>query len=181
MDCSLPDRVIGRSDSAVKLLILKHPKTYKNRLFGRPVNFERVLYIAFLSVFVLLLGTQAILINPNIRSAVTISDDMKGTPLGAEEFLYSEGTMELKLLDGSSIPELKVLVNGEERACFSENIVTISLIDGDVVEIDGSGVGGPAEVAVSSVSSNMDSSYVGLKLQVEGNIKKVAKVKVSDK
>jgi hypothetical protein len=165
----------------MRVLLFNFRAKPKNKRFRKPPSFERILFMSFLAVFVILLGVQAALLNPAIRSSITLQDGIQGVPLGAEEYLYNEGTMEIQLLNEESRPALKILVNGEERASFDSKSVEISVIDGDVVEVDGSEILDGIEIAVSSVSTNMQSDCIGKKFLIEGNVQKIVKVKITSK
>lgn len=163
----------------MKVILFNYKDRRKTGKFNKSVNFERFLFKSFIAVFVLLLAAQAALLNPAVRSAITIHDGVEGTPLGAEEYLYNEGNMKIELLDGDSNPDLKVLVNGEEKACFEAKSVQLDVIEGDVIEVDGSAVTGSIRVAVSSVSTNMDGEYVGKTFKLNGNVQRIIKVKMN--
>lgn len=144
----------------------------------RPFNIERFLFNAFLAVFVILLGVQAALLNPAIRTAVTVEEGLEGLPLGTEEYLYNQGSMEIRLENAESNPSVKVLVNGEERADFDTYSVILNVIEGDVVEIDASEAAGSVEVTVSALSGNFDQEYLNRTFQVEGKVFKLLKVRM---
>ena len=62
---------------------------------------------------------------------------------------------ELKLDGMAGRPELKVLVNGAEAGNFSNGAVLLELKEGDVVELDASGLLVHTEVQISAVSRNL--------------------------
>jgi hypothetical protein len=126
-----------------------------------------------------LLGVQAALLNPAVRSLITLQESIEGAPLGAEEYLYNSGTIEMELLDEDSIPALKILINGEEKACFDTKNIQLDVIDGDVIEIDGSAVSDNVKIAISSVSTNINKEYVGKIFQIDGNVQNIVKVKIN--
>lgn len=162
----------------MKLLYFKFSDKNKKTRQRRPINLERFLFKAFLAVFVILLGVQAALLNPSIRSAVTVEQGLAGSPLGAEENLYNEGSIEIKLDNMESNSAVRVLVNGEERADFESDSVILNVIEGDVIEIDASDASDSVEVTVSALSSNFDQECLGKNFQVEGKVLKLLKVRV---
>jgi hypothetical protein len=163
----------------MKVLIFNYKDKRRDKKSNRPVNFERFLFKAFLIVFVLLLGVQAALLNPAIKSSITKQESIEGAPLGVEEYLYNFGTIEMELLDEDSIPALKILVNGEEKACFDTKNIRLDVIEGDIIEIDGSAVNDNVKVAISSVSTNINKEYVGKIFQIDGNVQNIVKVKIN--
>ena len=163
----------------MKVILFNYKDKRKDKKYNKPVNFERFLFKSFLVVFVLLLGVQAALLNPDIRSSITMQESIEGQPLGAEEYLYNAGTIEIELLEENSIPALKILVNGEEKACFDVKNVLVDVIEGDVIEIDGSGVSDKVNIAISSVSTNIDKEYIGKTFQINGNVQNIFKVKIN--
>ena len=162
----------------MKVLYFNYKDRNKRTNPRRPLNLERFLFNAFLAVFVILLGVQAALLNPSFRSAVTVEEGLAGSPLGTEEYLYNEGSMEIKLENAESNSVVKVLVNGEERAVFESYSVIIDVIEGDVVEIDASEATGSVEVTISALSGNFDQECLGRSYQAEGKVLKLLKVRM---
>lgn len=162
----------------MKVLYFNHGNRTERTRQHKPFNFEKFLFNGFLAVFVILLGVQAALLNPAFRSAVTVEEGLEGSPLGSEEYLYNEGSIELRLENSESNSDVRVLVNGEERAVFNDYSVIINVIEGDVVEIDASEATSSVEVTVSALSSNFDQECLGRSYQAEGRILKLLKVRM---
>lgn len=55
----------------------------------------------------------------------------------------------------SSLPESKVLINGEEKYSFQENKILVEAQAGDTLEIDSSRYNFPVKYKISSCSSNL--------------------------
>ena len=142
------------------------------------MDLERIIHAAFLVVLLALIMIQAVIFFPSIKSAVIEKDTMIGVPIGKEEFLFKEGSMVLTLLDFENYPSLKVLVNGEEKASFLEKAVNINVLDGDVVELDGSETNANSGITVSSISPNMDKKYLGKTFIVGREVLKIFKVRL---
>ncbi len=151
----------------------------KSNVIRKHRDIERILYASFFVVFLLLIITQAAIFIPSIKSAVIEKDSMMGVPIGKEEYLYKEGKLELTLGSFENYPALKVLVNGEEQASFQGKAVSLTVRDGDVVELDGSGTNANTGVSVSSVSGNMDKKYLGKTFVVGREVLKIFKVRLS--
>lgn len=142
------------------------------------VNIERVLFLSFIAVFVLLIAVQAALLNPSVRTFLTSDSEYEGAPLALEEYLFEEGELGLSLVNAESSPKLKVLVNGDEVANFSIKKIDIKVRNGDVVEIDGSQLKNPAEVEIFSKSDNVITDCLNKKIKVRSNITNLIKVNV---
>jgi hypothetical protein len=162
----------------MKVLYFTYRDRSKKTRQSRPLNLERFFFNAFLAVFVILLGVQAALLNPAFRTAVTVEEGLEGAPLGTEEYLYNEGSMEITLENAESEPNVRVLVNGEERAAFDSYSVIINVIEGDVVEIDASEAAESIRVTISALSENFDRECLGRSYQVEGNVLKLLKIRM---
>lgn len=150
----------------------------KNKKNAARFNIERFLFLAFIVTFIIMLAAQAALTNPSIRTFLTAESEFEGTPLGVEEFLYHEGEIGLELISADKNPNLKILVNGDDIEVFTAKVMIIPVKDGDVVEIDGSGIKGNAEVAVISKSDNVLEECIGKRVKVQSNVKRIAKVQV---
>lgn len=144
----------------------------------RAERFEWFMFKSFLTVFIILIAAQAALINPSVRSSVSDNYYIEGEPLREEVYLFIPGKMELKLSNIDNCPDLKVLVNGEERGSFESNTVLLKLKDGDVVELDASRVLVLAKVQISAVSENI-SGILGKTISVTDGINPVARVKTT--
>lgn len=154
---------------------------YRNKksIYTKKLSFERILHILFFLVFFLLLFTQTAIFIPSLHMAMIGEDSLNGTPIREEEFLYKEGTMELRLIGRKQCPSLKVLVNGDEQAVFLDDTVEIAVTDGDVVELDGSEVYENLAVEVAAVSNNIDMKYLDNRYMLKREILRLFKVRVS--
>ncbi len=142
---------------------------------------ERLLFAAFAAAFAALLIIQSARYIPLMRSEFFTRDIAEGTPMGTEEYLYTEGMLEFRLMEAESCPSLKVLVNGEERGSFTGKTFQADVIDGDVLEIDGTDVPWPVNLSISSMSSSMDAGYLGKTYQVNTNVLKIMKIRIPTK
>jgi hypothetical protein len=110
-----------------------------------------------------------------VNSAVSEKYDIAGEPLGVEAFLFKTCKMELRLTNIENCPDLKVLVNGQERDSFKNRTVLLELKDGDVVELDSSLILAPANVQINAVSRNIG-SLLGNSVMVTDGIVLIAYV-----
>lgn len=162
----------------MKLLVYK-VRTGKNRKRDRRViNLEKLLLISAVAAFSVMIMVQILFLNPSISTFLNSNSKMDGVPLGQEEYLYKQGEIVLQLVGSNKNSDLKVLVNGDEVACFNEKKVNLTVKDGDVVEIDGSMCKNEAEVAVVSKSSNISSDILNKSVKVRSAIVKIAKLSI---
>jgi len=77
-----------------------------------------------------------------------------------EEYLYSEGEISVALCSADVDENLKLLVNGEEVAVFSQNVINLKVKEGDVVSVDGSSTE-EAEVAIVYATDNIKLDNIG--------------------
>lgn len=140
----------------------------------KTVLFDRLLIGFCFAVFFILIAVQAAMIHPGIRS-VFFYEQIEGSPLLSEVFLYVPCKMELSLVNMGQCPDLKVLVNGEEEDFFMEKTVLLDLKDGDVVQLDGCNVPVQAQVQISAVSQNI-TGLLGKSVVVRDGIITVANI-----
>jgi len=162
----------------MKILIFRTRSKGKKEGKGIHISVEKILFLAFIAVFSVMLIVQAAMVRPDVRAFLNIDQGLEGTALGAEEYLYKEGDLGLELLDSEGNPDLRVMVNGDEVAAFTNKNLTLKVKDGDVVEIDGSSVQDGAEVEIASKSDNINSECVGKKVKVQSNVVKLIKIEV---
>ena len=162
----------------MKLLMYKVNTNKKNERAQIKLGMERVLFFAFIVTFTLMIIIQAALMNPSVRTFLSVSNEFEGTPLGVEEYLYDEGELSLELLGDESNSEIKILINGEETADFSDNNIRLTVRDGDVIEIDGSNVNDSVEVMVVSGSNNISAECINTWVKVKSNVRRLVKVKI---
>lgn len=141
---------------------------------------ERILFTAFLGLLTVVIFSQISYFRPNTLSFTAAKDAFVGAPLGAEEYLYVSGTIELRLMNAGSNPDLVVLVNGDKATQFDSRDVKINVSEGDVIELDGSNAN-EAEVAVCAISDKLQNDMIGQIFTVNNNVQKVMGVKAATK
>lgn len=166
----------------MKVVIFKAGKEKKkigDRTAMRFINFgfEKVLFFAFVCIFIAIIFVQATLLSP--MSTFLVKDEgFDGRPLASEEYLYKEGEISIALLESENNEDLKLLVNGDEVAVFSQNLITLSVKDGDVIEVDGSLTDNETEVEIISASENVAGIEVGKKIKVNSTIEEITRVSI---
>lgn len=161
----------------MKLIFCRINNRKKNIKSNRAIYFERVLYMSFIITFAVLIIAQAVLVNDDVRTTLSISNQYEGSPLGIEEFLYEEGNVVLQLVDEESNTNLKILVNGDEIQSFDTKNIEIKVKNGDVIEIDGSETEIECEVEIVSSSDNIILEYESRRIYIKSDVKRIAKVK----
>jgi len=160
----------------------KEKKKISEKSAMRFINFgfEKILFFAFVCIFIAMIFVQGSLLNPSTRNFFTKDEDAVGRPLDSEEYLYNEGRISIALLESDINEELKLLVNGDEVAVFNQNLITISVKDGDVVEVDASSTQNQTELEIISASENISGVEVGKKIKVDSNIEEVTRISVNE-
>lgn len=141
---------------------------FERRFKERTSNFERWLYRGAALLLLLLILTQALLTQPEMRKILSLVDRMEGTPVVENEAAAApvpapkaaverEGYVELSILDTQVSTEINVQVNGETVATLGRNNTTVRIPvrDGDAVEIDGQVPEKNVQVAVTAVSEGI--------------------------
>lgn len=148
---------------------------FKQKLKRIIERFDCYLINASIIAFIFLIIAQAVNLRLPAMKAEADSSFYEGTPLMEEVYLYTPCKMELKLTNIESCPELKVIVNGAEFAGFSGKTVLLDLKNGDVVELDASGILVLANVQISGVSENIK-EHLGKSFVVSDGITLIAKL-----
>lgn len=145
----------------------------------RGVLFENILFKTSLALFFILVSVQVILVIPNVRERLNLSDKSIGVPLNNDEYLYNQGQITLKLIGEVPDPSVKILVNGDETAAFEALEMAVTVKNGDVIEIDGSESTLGHIIKVQNSSANIDGKSMNATVKVEKNIQKLLKVQVN--
>ena len=167
----------------VKIVVFKAGKEKKKTSRNstkRWINygFEKILFFAFLCLVIAIVFIQGTLLNPSLRSYLIKDEEINGRPLGSEEYLYKEGVISIALLANENNEDLKLLVNGDEVAVFSQNLITLTVKDGDVIEVDASSIDNEAELEIISASENIAGVEVGKKIKVNANIEEITRISI---
>lgn len=83
--------------------------------------------------------------------------NIEGVPLEHQAYIFDPCTLELSLINKDSSRNLSVLVNGTETAVFNKRNIILSLKEGDVVELDASGLVEAVTVQAVYTSENIKS------------------------
>jgi|GEM_PF-1176664 len=117
-----------------------------------------------LAVLAVLIIVQVVMILfPVSGHYLNVALRLEGKPLDLEEqVLFAGGissapwaSLSLKLVDYVSLPEAKVLVNGQEAGAFIHNEVTINVKHGDIVSVYNPNRSLPITVTVNKKTPNI--------------------------
>jgi hypothetical protein len=160
----------------MKMVYYKYKNHKKDKGRMKTKGFEKIIYIAVVVTFVVLVIVQAAMANPSVRTYLTVDGDYDGTALETEKYMYNNGKIGLVLLQGETDGSVKVLVNGNPIAVFSGKELSIDVKEGDVVEIDTSECDNPAQVSVATNSGSISSKCIGKMVEAFHEVKKLVRV-----
>lgn len=156
----------------------KEKKKIKDKAAMRLINFglEKILFFAFICIFIAIVFVQGTLISPTLRTLLVKDEGVDGRPLASEEYLYKQGEISIALLESENNEDLKLLVNGDEVAVFNQNLITLKVKEGDVIEVDASSTEYETELEIISASENLTGIEVGRKIKVDSNIEEITRI-----
>ncbi|NLM52600.1 MAG: hypothetical protein GX197_07245 [Firmicutes bacterium] len=153
---------------------------FEHRFKERTKNFERWLFRGAALLLLLLILTQALLTQPEIRKILSLVDRLEGTPVAGNEPadastetlapVEREGYVELSIVEAKDLTEINVQVNGKTVATLGKNSTTVRIPvrDGDAVEIDGQIPEKNVQVAVTAVSEGIIKPQAGKEVTFYG-------------
>ena len=140
--------------------------------------FEKALSVGCISLVMVLLTVQGMLINGNFRTYFTHIDQYEGIEVSTNTKLYAEGEVTLELMDQEACPDIKVMVNGVEKAQFTEKQATVPVYDGSIVQMVLPKSKENTKVRIVWKSKNVLTKCVGNELEVREGITTVLKTAV---
>ena len=148
------------------MFFYKNNKEKIKNLINKICN-EQLWHIVGITLSVLLmfsLGTgifaQIVRSSDSLSAKIDLGENWYG-----EEYQFSPaaadnggvwGNVVLELMDYSTLPKALVLINGEQKASFREQQVTVRVENGDVITVDTTAYGSAVRVRIKSVSSVID-------------------------
>jgi hypothetical protein len=156
------------------------------RFFERAEKY--ILRLAVLSMVLVVLAQGAMTAEP-WRWYMSWAERMEGAPVEyvvqqeAVRYSYEEnaallpgtGLVTFSIEPFSALPRSRLLVNGTERAVFSEPLVMLSVAPGDTIEIDSSYYQFPVTYKVEAVSDNLAFPEAGQSYSVQQNVVVIGK------
>lgn len=140
--------------------------------------FENLLFGTCIVCFVILIIIQIVLVIPATRDHLNLSDKSIGVPLRKDDYLYDQGQITLKMIGSDPDPTVRILVNGDAIAMFEKLMMSITVKDGDVIEIDGSQSLLGHIIRVEAISANINSKCSTAVARVESNMQRLVKVQL---
>ncbi len=134
----------------------------------------------------LLFVSQALLLNPSIRRAVSLVDRLEGEPLTVARRIEPEPKPSAPRLSGSFTIQMEnnvskaavLLLNGQEIATFEKGLVTVEVRSGDLIEIDGGQAAREMRFKVTQASKGMLAPFPGQVVTTKGTIEILARVRI---
>lgn len=95
--------------------------------------------------------------------------------------LLQEPVVTFQLINYSTLPLARVLVNGEPCGVFNDRYITVFVHEGDLLEVDGSCYNRPLDIEVLDVSKEVLIPAAGDRLRVEGGIICLGRVRLGNR
>lgn len=140
---------------------------------------EYLLIRGVLFLLIALLAVQAgMFLEPSWRIQMNTALSMEGVPLAEEQLLAQAGGIEaapwavvsLRLLNFASLPEVAVLVDGQEMADFTYNEVTLNVRHGSIIAVRNSNPQMPVTVTLSKKTPNISQPAEGESVSGSGTL-----------
>jgi len=142
------------------------------------VKIEKILVITFTVCFCLLIISQFLMQNPNIRMFLTQEEAVEGAFLDKADELYDKGLIVLEIETCNNMEDTWVLVNGQKVTCFKKSQISLSVKDNDLVEIDGTKANNVFRAKITSCSENINLLIDNSGMDINRNISILARVKL---
>lgn len=140
---------------------------------------EKRLVLLSIICFVLLITVQVVMTNPSARNILTQEEEVEGVFLQKSGQIADQETIVIELVDLKSMGNLWVMVNGKRIARFSGKRVTLSVSDGELIEIDSTDTNTPAKVRIAEFSKNVILSMSKDVLETKKNIAVLARIRIA--
>ncbi len=142
---------------------------------------EAVLIRAVIIISLLVLGTQVFLggdqYGPNVEPAM--GDSYLEPQQAAAGRDLNKPIVTFRLEEFVSLPQARLLVNGEVAGVFNGRYVTVSVAEGDVLQVDGTRYERPFKIEVMDVSCEVAEPQPGLTITVNESLRNIALVRLS--
>lgn len=134
---------------------------------------EAVLVQAIVAFGVVLIAAQVLLTLPAARYVMSYVDRLEGIPL-------SEGrpSVTIVLSEGAPPQSAALLVNGKRAAGFSGGQITVNVLDGDLLEVDGTALDGQGVFEVIAVGRGVTAPAVGSRAVTDGGVATLGRVEL---
>ena len=108
-----------------------------------------------------------------------VSRDYMAPRRAAAVWDLNKPVVTFKLKEFTSLPQARLLVNGQSAGVFIDRYLTVSVAEGDTLEIDGTRYERPFEIEVLDVSRGVAAPQPGFSIKVDGSIGDIGEVRLS--
>jgi len=142
---------------------------------------ETILIRAVIIIALLVLGTQVFLGGDQHGQNVepVMGDSYMGPQQATASRDLNKPVVTFRLKEFVSLPQARLLVNGEVVGVFNGRYVTVSVAEGDVLQVDGTEYERPFEIEVMDVSREVAEPQQGLTITVNEGLRNIALVRLS--
>lgn len=161
----------------MRILFFKVGKRKKHDPELNDKKIERYLLISFAATFSILILAQTALMMKSSGNIFLVGENMEGTPLGVEEYLYEEGELVLSLVGDLSCSNLNILINGSCISAFGNQSVKLRVKNGDVIELDASAVDRSIQVKIVDITDNLSRELLNKSVILNSEIGILTKVR----
>ncbi|HHU30662.1 MAG: hypothetical protein QM368_06170 [Bacillota bacterium] len=150
----------------------------------RTSRLESWLITVSIMLIIVLAAVQVLLTRPSIRQFLSPVGKLEGAPVAettepavTRPVIVKQGYVELSIISGAAIDDLKVFVNGEEAGAFAgKRSLVVPVYDGDLLEIDGELPEENVVITVTAVSDDIAVPKKGKKVVYFGRPETVSYV-----
>lgn len=155
---------------------------------------ERVVLTTIIIGFIIAVGVQMILTNPNFKDSLIAKipkvehilafGQRKDFKEKAQAVFSTEGQQDyivISLQNKSSYPGAKVIMNGQVIGDFSRGYIKVNIEAGDYLTIDTRGIGDGLWFEVTGISEGIKSFRVGQQFWVKDEFKTLGRVESLNK
>ncbi|MDD4335021.1 MAG: hypothetical protein PHY77_05365 [Desulfotomaculaceae bacterium] len=147
-------------------------------------SWDKILDVILVRIVVaaalLVLAAQVFLAGPYGQNVEpVISHDYMAPQQTAAGRDLNKPVVTFKLKEFISLPQARLLVNGEAAGVFSDRYVTVSVAEGDTLQVDGTRYERPFEIEVLNVSREVTEPQPGFSIKVNGSLGHIGVVRLS--
>ncbi|OCL26062.1 hypothetical protein U472_08570 [Orenia metallireducens] len=150
---------------------------------------ERLVLTTIIIGFVILVGVQMILTNPNFKDSLIAKipkiehilafgqrEDFKEKAQAVFSTVNQKDYVVISLQNKASYPDAKVIINGQVIGDFGRGYIKVNIEAGDYLTIDTRGIGAGLWFEVTGISNGVESFKIGQQFWVKDELKTLGKV-----
>lgn len=135
---------------------------------------ESVLIQAIVAFGLVLIAGQVLLTVPAARYVMSYVDRLEGVPLAERR-----PSVTIVLSKGEPAHSAILFINGRRAAGFSGGQVTVNVLEGDLLEVDGTALDGDAVFEVIAVAGGVTAPEVGTRVLTSNSLATLGRVLVA--